>query len=86
LDNRRCNLRIVTKAINQRNLTRHRKDNVHSGVRGVAYHPRPGRRKRWQGRATVNGKRFSLGYYSTIAEAESVVVAWRLKNMPGAVS
>lgn len=64
LDNRRSNLRTVTKSLNEHNKgirTRNR-----SGVNGVCWNKS---RNKWQVEIMVNRKHLFLGYYSTLEEA-----------------
>ena len=63
-DNRIDNLREVTNAQNQQNVTP-RKDNT-SGVKGVEFHTAT---KKWQVRIAVNGKRIYLGLYNNFEDA-----------------
>jgi hypothetical protein len=79
LDNRRVNLRIVTKAENQQNrVARHALNR--SGYRGVT------RTKygRWVVKAKVHGQPHYIGTFTTVEEAGKAARAWRLMNMPGA--
>jgi hypothetical protein len=70
LDNRRANLRVVTKRENSAN----RRASGASGFRGVT---RVG--DKWVARAIL-----TIGTYATAAEAGAAAREWRLKNMPGA--
>lgn len=77
LDNRRENLRLVTRHQNMQN--RHTMmNNNSSGHRGVC--------KRGEGRfqayAVLNRKFNHLGVYPTANEAATVARQWRLENMP----
>lgn len=64
LDNRTSNLRIATRAENQRNCkTQH---NCESGRKGVRLHKQCGK---WQSRITVNDKEIYLGLFNTFEEA-----------------
>jgi hypothetical protein len=83
LDNRRANLRIVTRAMNLQNRSGAQYISK-TGIRGV--HRNPNSPKKWRAQATVDRQKYSLGYFDSIVEAERVVVAWRLANMPGATS
>lgn len=58
LDNRQCNLRLVTKGVNMKNKRRY-KNNV-SGYCGVAFRAS---RDSWRARINVNGKEIHLGYF-----------------------
>ncbi len=65
LDNRKCNLRLITRSYN---IARRKCDpskNI-SGYKGVALHRKNGR---WRAEITINGKCKSLGYYLTKEEA-----------------
>ena len=62
LDNRRSNLRTVTRSQNQMNAKR-REDNT-SGYKGVSRH-----NNKWMARISINGKRFFLGHFDTPIEA-----------------
>lgn len=63
-DNRISNLRLATQSQNKINSGIQR--NNTSGFKGVRPHRPNGK---WQARIGDNGKRLSLGYYSTAAEA-----------------
>jgi len=76
LDNRRANLRIVTPGESSANMSAQ----SNTGYRGVY----PNKRK-FSAVATVAGKRTYLGVFNTPEEADAVVHAWRLENMPGYV-
>ena len=80
LDNRRANLRIVTNAENQQNLTSLRSTNT-SGYRGVQRN-RGRWGKPWLARANVAGRRYALGAYDTAEEADAAVKAFRAQHMP----
>lgn len=79
LDNRRCNLRVITFAQNLQNRRGAQPNNRSSGVRGVTWHKQ---RKKWQAQARLNNKEIYLGMYETIEEAEAVVKEFRTKYMP----
>ena len=64
LDNRKSNLRIVTRVENARNCGIP-KDNV-SGTKGVYFYKRD---EVWMARISANGKRISLGTYQDIEDA-----------------
>lgn len=78
LDNRRANLRIVTKTENLQN--RVSSPGTSSRYRGVHFF-----KGRWQARGYTNGKRHYLGTFNDEEEAGRVAREWRLANMPGAV-
>lgn len=67
-DNRWGNLRLAVRDSNQQNALI-RKDNT-SGVKGVCWHKLIGM---WQARVMINTKRISLGYFHSIAEAETAI-------------
>lgn len=67
-DNRPCNLREATHAINSQNR-RTAIARSKAGLLGVASH-----RERWQARITVNGERTYLGTFDTAQEAHEVYV------------
>lgn len=64
LDNRKCNLRFLTKTGNAIN-SKLSKSNT-SGIKGVC---RDEKRRKWIAQLTLNGKHIHLGYYDTIEEA-----------------
>lgn len=59
LDNRRCNIRLVTRS--QNNMNKELQSNNTSGYRGVYWNTR---RRRWVAAIQVNGKSKYLGAYS----------------------
>lgn len=61
LDNRRCNIRVVT---NQQNSWNMRPKNPASGFKGVDYH-----RGRWRSRIRLAVGRIELGHYRTAEDA-----------------
>jgi hypothetical protein len=68
LDNRRGNLRLATHTENQRNKGKTSAKTT-SRFKGVRFRKDRSRRKRWEGRIFVNGKRILLGYFMTEEEA-----------------
>lgn len=80
LDNRRQNLRILTKAANRQNRTVNRTSR--SGRRGVTWNEQKGK---WRAVSKRNGRNIYLGHFDDPVEAERVVVAWRMKHMPYSV-
>jgi hypothetical protein len=62
LDNRKCNLRTVTRSQNFMNINP-RKNNT-TGVKGVQIHA-----EGWMVRITVNYKRIYIGYYLNFEDA-----------------
>jgi len=63
LDNRRCNLRSVTKQQNQMNQQKNK--NGSCEFKGVSYYKRD---KKWLAQIKINGKRIFLGYFNTPLE------------------
>lgn len=80
LDNRRENLRIVTRTQNGQNTGG--QPNTSSRYRGVTWDKRE---KRWMAQAILHGKRHWLGYHETEEEAGEAAAQWRRENMPYAV-
>jgi hypothetical protein len=76
LDNRRCNLRILTQGENLQNKRVYK--NSKSGVRGVYWDKI---QKLWKAQYRLNGKAKHLGRFETIEEAEKVVKEARNKYM-----
>jgi hypothetical protein len=66
LDNRKCNLRPATKALNNRNMKK-RSDNK-SGVKGVCWHSAA---KKWAACISVDRKSRYLGLFAKIEDAAS---------------
>lgn len=79
LDNRRSNLRIATTGQNQQNQHGARRDNLSSGVRGVAWNKK---NSKWMARVMLAGEQHYLGCFDTVEEAEATVVAFRRERMP----
>lgn len=59
LNNRRSNLRLVTRSQNQANRRRNRTSR--SRYKGVTWHKR---RRLWMARIQVRGRRITIGYYA----------------------
>ncbi|MED1954624.1 HNH endonuclease [Brevibacillus centrosporus] len=78
LDNRRSNLRVVSNMENMQNRSGSQR-NSKSGVRGVSWSKK---QNRWKAAIGVNGKSMYLGAFTTIEEAEKVVVNARKIYMP----
>lgn len=79
LNNRRqSNLRITTPGQNHQNRSGAQR-NTSTGVRGVCWHAKS---QKWQALIKANGKRKHLGFFDSIAEAESAVKAARSACMP----
>lgn len=80
LDNRRCNLRVVTQHINMQNRNRKPHARNTSGYRGVVWSKEKGK---WAARAKLDGKRKFIGYFASPEAAAEAAHVWRLHNMPG---
>lgn len=74
-DIRIINLRKATHAENAWNAKKSKSNT--SGVKGVNWHKQS---QKWRARCLVNGKRYSLGCFTSLAEAEQVVREFREKN------
>lgn len=70
LDNRRANMRIVTRQQNQRNMRT--PCNNSSGAKGVSWHYQT---KKWQAHIRLNGKGHYLGLFYSIQEAAAAYAA-----------
>jgi hypothetical protein len=81
LDNRRANLRWLTKAQNRHNV-RVRRDSA-SGVLGVSFDRRA---QRWVGRVRVGKRQVFLKYFKDKTEASAAVVAARTRIFPAFVA
>ena len=79
LDNRKNNLRIVTRRQNQQNKKSARKDNKSSGIRNVYFDKSLGKYKVC---IRLNGKNKHIGVFDDIYEAEKVAIETRRKYMP----
>jgi hypothetical protein len=80
IDNRRRNLRIVTRGQNAQNCARHRRwKNPDSGYRGVSWAPARGK---WVASAYYEGRLHHLGLYVDPVEAGAVAAAARAAHMP----
>jgi hypothetical protein len=77
LDNRRGNLRAVTRGENLQNLTP--RSNTSSAARGVAWDKES---KRWMAYADIDHKRYFLGRFDDEAEAARVAREFRMERMP----
>jgi hypothetical protein len=81
LDNRRSNLRIVSHAENLQNNCSHQGST--SAYRGVYWNKAKGK---WRGLCKMAGRKYHIGYFDSESEAAMAAKAWRLANMPYAVS
>jgi hypothetical protein len=77
VDNRRENLRLVTRQQQHQNTSSHRGST--SRHRGVSW---DGKRRNWRAYAMVAGKQHWLGRYPTEEEAAAVVSRFRAENAP----
>jgi HNH endonuclease len=77
LDNRRCNLRLVTHAQNQQNRKQQR--NNSSGFRGISWYPRY---RKWQVLIWDNRHRIHLGYFTKLEDAVATYDAASRKYHP----
>ncbi len=80
LDNRRANLRIVTRQGNRQNVASRRGSS--SQYRGVAWDKAAGK---WVAGIGINGKRKYLGYFTDEQEAAAVALAARREMLPDSV-
>jgi hypothetical protein len=78
LDNRRCNLRLVDKSVNNRN--RDPEPRSSSGIKGVHWHPSS---RKWQVSLMANGRREHFGTYENKHEAARVSKEVYAKLFPG---
>lgn len=78
LDNRRENLRIVTRQGNAENRSPRKRSA--SGIRGVSWAG-----DRWRAEVCIDGHKHFLGYYADKEEAGAVASAFRAKHMQHAV-
>lgn len=76
LDNRRKNLRVVSRAENNQNLTPRR--GCSSPHRGVSWHRSS---QKWRAYATLNGKQHALGLFVDEAEAARTAREFRLSHL-----
>ena len=80
LDNRKANLRVVTRAQNHQNVSS--KKGSTSKYRGVSWSNNSGK---WKAQANLNKTYCYLGLYTDEKEAARVANEWRAVNMPYAV-
>jgi hypothetical protein len=81
LDNRRCNLRVVSQAANVMNC---RREKSVDAITGVTYKETPKRPSPWNAQIKVNGKSISLGWYETeaaIARLAAEKVIYRAEEL-----
>jgi HNH endonuclease len=75
LDNRKDNLRVGTKSQNMLNRRGAARSNRSSGVRGVNW---DNTGKCWSGKVMIDGEKYHVGQFDTVAEAEKAVTEFRL--------
>lgn len=78
LDNRRCNLRILTKAQQQQN----RRATGKSKHRGVSFVKARAHRKPWRAQGKVDGVQHNIGHFATEQEAADAAREWRRVHQP----
>lgn len=78
LNNTKANLRAITIAQNAQNK-KGAQSNSESGIRGVSFNKMA---NKWHARVVVNYRKFNLGYFDDIKEAEKAVIEGRKKYMP----
>lgn len=78
LDNRRANLRVLSRAQNQQNVA----SCGRSGVRGATWDSAT---KRWRAVVKLNGRSYQLGRFDSAEEAGARAAAFRREHMPYAV-
>lgn len=76
LDNRRANLRIVSRAENRQNTPSLGGTSEH---RGVCWDRR---RRKWMAYGQLNGRLHNLGRFDDEGEAAAVAADWRAEHMP----
>ena len=76
LDNRRQNLRLVTRAQNAQNI---RRPVGRLGIRGVCW---DSERAKYSANATINGKSHRIGRYEKLEDAITAVTEYRREHMP----
>ena len=77
LDNRRANLRIVTRAENERNKPIGRRNT--SGFKGVCFDKSRGK---WRAATKHAGKNVLIGRFDSAEAASAAYVAWVSENVP----
>jgi hypothetical protein len=77
LDNRRENLRAVSRGENAQNQPI-RRDNT-SGYRGVVWEKT---KRKWRGGAHLGGRFHFVGYFDRVEAAALAVTEWRREHMP----
>ena len=79
LDNRRKNLRLVTRAENLQNISSSGIKNSSSKYRGVTW---SATHNSWIASASIDKKRHHIGCFDAEIEAGIAAAKWRKKNMP----
>lgn len=78
LDNRKCNLRIVTHAQNQQNRTGANINNK-INARGVFFNKQT---NKWGTQLKINGKKIYFGEYTNVNDAKQAAIEGRKKYLP----
>lgn len=83
-DNRRANLRLVTRAENEQNKPANypHTERSRTGIRNVIFVPEKGV---YRVRLKLHGKMLSFGSFRSLEEAKGVAIAARRKHMPFAM-
>ncbi|NMF00054.1 HNH endonuclease [Aneurinibacillus aneurinilyticus] len=79
LDNRKSNLRVVTRAQNSQNRKGSRSDKKTEGGRNISWDET---RKRWEVNVTSGGKRVYIGMYKNLEDAEAAALSARIQYLP----
>jgi hypothetical protein len=80
LDNRRSNLRVVTKAVNAKNRSKRVGSSLHKGVYWKKPDPLHRTRGKWYARIIIDRKMIHLGGFETEDEAAAAVEAGRRQH------
>jgi hypothetical protein len=83
LDNRRSNLRVVTKAVNAKNRSKRVGSSLHKGVHWKKPNPLHRTRGCWTARIIIDRKMIYLGNFDTEDEAAAAVEAGRRQHAVG---
>jgi hypothetical protein len=79
LDNRRLNLRVVSREGNRQNLGESFSNNKSSGIRGVHWHKGD---KKWQVTVGAFGKKYYIGKFKNLSDAENAARNARQELQP----
>lgn len=72
LDNRRCNLRVISKRLNAQNVRPHR--DGRSGIRGAHWNKQ---QQKWHAKVRVSGTTYYFGSFDTAQDAGAVAATKR---------